>query len=394
MIAWEQVRERIAGGEDDHTEFKRGLGDLKPIGRAIAAFANADGGMLILGVEDQGAVVGVREDPEKACERLTAFLQTGLNAPVQASLGRHHHSDGWIHWIEIPSQRGFEPLSFDGRVFVRRARANVQPSPAELQDLYNTFGYILTEERAIGAAGLDSVDLQSFGTYLKRLGLDMTTEPQPDIVDDLRARGVLRDIGGEFRATLYGVLAFGRRPQSYAQTQNFWIECAAYGGADRAGDVLQLAEAKGRLDEQVDRALGWVQGLGRTERYEGINRIDIPLVPPVAVREAIVNAVAHRDYAIIGSKTQLEVFSDRLVVTSPGRLPNGVTVESVVRGGNPRSRNQSIANYLLVMKKMEQRGRGWLVMRRAMLEHNGTEPEFREDREAFYVRVTLRLKSP
>ena len=391
---WKQVELRILSGESDQTEFKRGLGDLKSIGRALAAFANTDGGLLVLGVDDHGAIVGVRETAESVSERITSFLQSGLNAPVQASMGRHQHSAGWVHWIEVPSQRGFEPLALEGRVFVRRGRENVQPSPAELQDLYNMFGYIITEERAIAAAGVEAIDLQSFWAYLDRLGLDHISDPQPDLEDDLKARGVLAEIGGDLRATLYGVLAFGRTPQSYPQTQSFWVECVAYGGKDRADEVLQVAQGKGRLDEQVDRALGWVQGLGKSERYEGINRIDVPLVPRVAVREALVNAVAHRDYAITGSQILIEVFSDRLIITSPGRLPNRVTIDSIKRGGRPRSRNESIANFLLVMQKMEKRGRGWLLMRRAMIEHNGTEPEIEEDRDAQWVQVTLSLQPP
>ncbi|MBI2569687.1 MAG: putative DNA binding domain-containing protein [Candidatus Schekmanbacteria bacterium] len=391
---WAQLEARIAVGEDEHTELKRGPGDLRPIGRAISAIANTDGGLVILGVDDNGNIVGVREDPESVSERLTGFLQSGLNAPVQARLGQHRDANGWIHWVEVPRQRGFEPLSHDGRVFVRRARASVQPSPQELQDLYNLFGYIITEERAIASAGIEAIEVQSFWSYLDRLGLDRTGDPQPGLEDDLLARGVLAEIGGDLRATLYGALAFGKTPQSYPQTGRFWVECVSYGGKDRADEVLQVAEGKGRLDEQVDRALGWVRGLGRGERYEGITRIDMPLVPRAAVREALVNAVAHRDYAIIGSQTLLEVFSDRLVVTSPGVLPTTVTVESVKRGGRPRSRNESIANYLLAMQKMERRGRGWLLMRRAMLEHNGTEPEIEEDREARWVSVTLWLRPP
>ena len=394
MLDWEQVERRILAGQDEHTEFKRGLGDLKAIGRAIAAFANSDGGLVILGIDDHGAVLGVREPPEKVAERLTSFLQSGLNAPVQARIGRHEHADGTVHWIDVPWQRGFEPLSHEGRVYVRRGRASVQPSPAELQELYNLFGYVITEEQAIASAGVDAIDVQSFWAYLDRLGLDRASEPQPALEDDLLARGVLSRIGGDLKATLYGLLAFGKTPQSYPQTGRFWVECVAYRGEDRAGDVLQVAEGKGRLDEQIERALGWVQGLGRSERYEGSDRIDTPLVPRTAMREALVNAVAHRDYAITGSQVLVEVFADRLTVTSPGTLPNRVTVESVRRGGRPRSRNESIANYLLVMQKMERRGRGWLVMRRAMLEHNGTEPEIEEDRESRWVQVTLWLRPP
>ena len=134
-----------------------------------------------------------------------------------------------------------------------------------------------------------------------------------------------------------------------------------------------------------------MQGLGRTERYQGIVRKDRPLAPVKALRELLVNAVVHRDYAITGSKVLLEVFRSWIVVTSPGTLPNHMTVESVIAGGHPRSRNELMANYMVVMGMMEQRGRGWPVIQRAMREFNGTRAELEEDREAGFVRAKLWL---
>ena len=152
-----------------------------------------------------------------------------------------------------------------------------------------------------------------------------------------------------------------------------------------------MREAKGRLDEQVASALGWVREFGRRERYVGIVREDIPLLPAAAIREAVVNAVAHRDYAIVGSKIQLEVFSDRVEVTSPGALPNHLSVDALRQGGRIRSRNEQMASFLLARGFMERRGRGYPLMRKAMREFNGTEPELREDREARFFTVTFRL---
>ena len=195
----------------------------------------------------------------------------------------------------------------------------------------------MTEERGIEAAGERDIDVQCFRDFLAAMGLDLDEEPQPEPVDDLRNRGVLTRFGGEDIATLYGVLAFGRTPQSYPQTRSFWIDCVAYGGRDRADDVILAGAAKGRLDEQVDRALGWFRSLGHFERYGDVHRTDIPLVPDKALREALVNALAHRDYAVLGAKV-------------------------------------------------------FLVMRRAMREHNGSEPLLHEDRGGRFVRVTFSLQ--
>ena len=390
-MEWLEVLRRIETGESRHTDFKRGLGDLSAVGKAMCAFANTEGGVVVLGVADTCDIVGVREDAEKVEQRLTAFLQTGCSAPVSARIGRHPDPQGRVHWVEVPRQRGFEPLRYDGRVWTRRERSSVEPSATELQELYNTFGYILTEERTIQDAPAEHIDVSAFNSYLQRLGFDTDEEPQPDPVDDLRNRNVLVEIGGDVRATLYGVLAFGRTPQRYPQTRNFRIECVAYEGDDRASDVLQVAEGAGCLGEQVERGVGWFLGLGRFESYRSLVRDDRHLLPRAAIREALVNAVTHRDYAIMGSTVFLEVFATRVDVTSPGALPNHMTVAQVRAGANPRSRNDSMGHFMAGMGFMERRGRGWLIMRRAMRAFNGTEPELQQDERNRFVRVTFRL---
>ena len=390
-MEWLAILDRISSGEDANTEFKRGLGDLSAVGKAICAFVNTGGGVLILGVNDSQEIVGVSEESGRVQERLTSFLHSGCSSAVTAFPGRHHDPKGWVHWVEIPHRRGFEPLTYSGRVWVRRGRSNVEPSSSELQELYNVFGYILTEERAIQAASISDIDLLVFRDYLRRLGIDIDDSVQPDSVNDLRNRGVVAEIGDDMHPTLYGLLAFGKQPQKYSQTRDFRIECVAYGGDDRASDVLQVAQATGRLDEQVTRGLGWLADLGRFEEYAEVIRSDRHLVPRRAIREALVNAVVHRDYVIRGSRVLLEAFRDHVDVTSPGALPNHMTIESVIAGGHPRSRNESMAHFMLNLGLMEQRGRGWPIMRREMQVFNVTEPRIVHDTCSKYVRVRFVL---
>jgi len=195
-VEWLDVLHRIEAGEGRHTEFKRGLGDLSAVGKAMCAFANTEGGVIVLGVTDAREIVGVKESAEKVEERLTAFLHTGCSSPVSARTGRHEDPHGRVHWVEVPRQRGFEPLRYDGRVWIRRERSSAEPSPTELQELYNTFGYILTEERAIQDATPEHIDAEAFRAYLQRLGFDTDEDPQPNPEDDLRNRSVLDDTGG------------------------------------------------------------------------------------------------------------------------------------------------------------------------------------------------------
>jgi predicted HTH transcriptional regulator len=274
---------------------------------------------------------------------------------------------------------------------VRRGTSNVEPSLSELQDLYNTFGLILTEERLVPGTHPADVDVENFRRYLARNGIARSDDDPIALETDLYNREILdRDLDGEWRATLYGVLCFGKHPQEHGPTRGFWVDLVAYAGNDRADPVLLSGEARGRLDEQVERAESWLRALGRTEHYAGLERVDRWVVPLAAFRECVVNAVAHRDYAILGSRVLVEVFDDRVAITSPGALPNHKRPESVLAGGSPRSRNEAMANYLLTMGLMEQRGSGMPRVVRAMQAFNGTRPELHNDKEERWFRVTLK----
>ena len=390
-MEWIDVLQRIESGEDEKTEFKRDLSNLKGIRRSICAFANGDGGLLVLGVDDENNIVGIGEDLEGVLERLTSLLRSGCGNSVTAAIG-HHRSNGiWVIWVDVHRhQRGYEPFKVDGRYWIRRARSTTEPSSSEMQELFNSFGIVLTEKQVLSNASLGDIDLGEFRSFMRRQGRHMEDEPQPDIKDDLRNASVCDWLHGEIRPTLYGVMVFGRDPQQYPNTMGMFIQCSAYFGSDKASDVISAGEGKGRLDEQVQRSVGWFRSLGRRESYRGLYRTDIPLLPEAILREALVNAVIHREYAVIG-RVHLDVYSNRVEVTSPGTLPNHLTVEQARSGAVPRSRNEMMANAMVVRRLMEQRGRGWLLMRHHMRKFNGSEPELVNSKDGRYVKVTFRL---
>ena len=237
------------------------------------------------------------------------------------------------------------------------------------------------------------IDFDTFRTFMRDQGMHTEAEPQRSIETDLLNATACDWLGGTVRPTLYGLMVFGREPQRNPYITSLFVQCAAYAGIDRASPVLSAGEGKGRLDEQVHRSMGWFRSLGRRETYSGMYRSDVPAVPEDVVREALVNAVIHRDYALTGSQVLFEKFDDRVDVTSPGTLPNHMTVDQARSGGGPRSRNELMANSMVVRRLMERRGRGWLLMRHLMREFNGTEPELRNDEGGRFVRVTLRFEA-
>lgn len=249
------------------------------------------------------------------------------------------------------------------------------------------------ESRSIVDSGPDDLDRRVFREFLQRQRLDLVEETQPEMLNDLKNRGVVALEGGEPLLTLYGLLCFGREPQKSRPTLNAWIDMVAYSATDRASEVLLHGEARGRIDEQVERALGWFKALGMHETYtDEQRRVDRPLVPLRALREGLVNAVAHRDYAILGSKVLLEVFADRVDITSPGELPNHMTVATALSGGHPRSRNELLAHFMTVMGWMELRGRGLPIIRQEMREANGSEPRLENNLDGRFLRLSLRIR--
>ncbi len=391
---WIEILQRIEAGENARTEFKRSIDNKSAIGKTLCSFANGNGGVLLLGIDDAGQILGVKGDPTKIHEKLTNILNNSCNHPISAQCGYHRTKDIWVHWIQVERHnRGYLPFSFDGRFWIRRSRSTVAPSDSELQELFNVFGSVYTELRVIAAATQHDINMDVFFSFMRSQGLRMLEKPQLDIESDLSNSSVCGLHNEVLRPTLYGLMIFGRNPQGHQFTTSMFIQCVAYAGVDRASNVLSSGEAKGRLDEQVHRAIGWFQSLGRKEVFQGLHRIDIPLIPEAVLREALVNAVIHRDYSVLESRVLLEVFDNRIDVTSPGTLPNHMTVEQVRLGGSPRSRNEMMANAMVVFGLMERRGRGWLSMRHEMYKFNNTEPKLVNQQGDRFVRVTFHFEA-
>ena len=239
-------------------------------------------------------------------------------------------------------------------------------------------------------AGVDAIDERALRRFMVAQGAEFTFGEGWPTAEDLLAARVVEDVFGTLRPTLYGLMAFGKDPQSYSSTADLYTECAAFDEDDRRRGPFRAARIRGRLDEQVVGALRWFESLERRELRCGAFAGRRRLLPVAVLREGLVNAVTHRDYGLTGAQVMLEVFQDRVEVTSPGGLPYPMTVERTRGGGVPRSRNEEMASAMVVAGLMERRGRGWLLMRKHMREFNGTEPELVSE-EGQYTRVTFRV---
>ncbi len=227
-------------------------------------------------------------------------------------------------------------------------------------------------------ADLDEVKLEWYTLQrAERRGVGLpATSPQETLVN----LGALVEKGDDLIPTTGGLLFFGKKPQQFAPHSE--VRIARFKGA-AMGHFIDSADLRGTLPQMIDEAERFIRRNTRmAAKVVGFKRREISEYPYEAVREAICNAVCHRDYFMDGSTVRIMVFDDRIEVNSPGSLPPGVTVKNI--GRKHVLRNKLIANYLYDIYYIEKWGTGITKMRGLIHEHGLMEPVF-EDLKGFFA---------
>jgi ATP-dependent DNA helicase RecG len=279
--------------------------------------------------------------------------------------------------------------SLKGVYWTRTGATNRPLTTPELRQLLldrSESGY---ESKPVAEASLEDLDEGRIGRYLDQVGLP----PDADSLQALISRGCVTRLDAEGLPatepgpTIAGLLLFGRDPQRFVRSAE--VICVRYAGAVMS-DEFARQDLGGTLADQVRQAEAFVAGnMRRGMRIRGLAREETSEYPLPVVREAIVNAIAHRDYSIRGEGTRVLMFSDRLEVYSPGRLPGHVTLANLK--DERYSRNEAIVAVLSDLGYIERLGYGIDRMIATMQEAGLPEPLFEETSAGF--RVTLRSAS-
>jgi len=207
-----------------------------------------------------------------------------------------------------------------------------------------------------------------------------------DQLRELRNRGyVWLDDAGQLKLTAAGLLLLGRDPSAcFAHCR---VQLDAFSGISKDAKAIDHETAVGDIASVVDQALTFIdRNIRHPLRIVGLKRIEVAEYPEEAIREAIVNALAHRDYEDATRHVVIEVFKNRIVVSSPGGPPGNAKMAVIRRGtGKSRARNPLIAQGLRFMELMEERGTGILRMRAAMLTHGLDAPRLAYEDDYFVV---------
>ncbi len=346
------------------------------LAEALIALANARGGTVLVGAETRsGKLQGVK-DLQAARERViqaTLLCDPPLIIPLPQMTTLQ---DKPILAVVVPP--GLPHVyNLEGRYLIRDGTEN-KPIPApQLRGLLmergqTGFESLITPEATLDDLAWDKVDL-----YLNALEGVVVSTPE----EALHKRGCLALANGGYQPTNAGLLLFGREPERFLR--NSEIVLVRYAAQDMSDEFLR-EDIKGTLPDQIRRAEAFlVSNISKGVRLVSWEREERTEYPLKAVREAIVNAVAHRDYSIRGEGIRVLMFNDRLEFYSPGRLPGHVTVHNII---NERfSRNQAIVQVLADMGFIERLGYGIDRMIALMRDYGLPAPVFKETTNGFTV---------
>ncbi len=401
-----ELIELIRNGENSGVEFKRDAMENRALAKALVAFANLQGGVVLLGVENDGTIYGItRENLEewvmttcrdKIRPEVIPYFEIHRDVAPDKHVAMVKLERGWtVHHVWHDNHRTY---------YIRVGTESREASQEELERLFQQRGAFRLELRPVSGSSSADLDRRRLRDYFSRV---RQQEVPPDESEAgwrslLVNAEILAEEGGHAPSTVAGLLLFGSNPNRFLPHAG--MDAVAYPGLEKdyaakerkklRGPILPLYTMRHGQTEIVENGLveQAIDFVRRNIMIEGHldaggvrkERWDYPLE---VIREAVVNAIVHRDYSLSATDIELSIYADRLEVISPGRLPNGIT-PARMRTGCRAARNELLKDVMRDYGYLEHMGMG--IPRkivRGMLVHNGTEPELIEDGERFMVRL-------
>jgi predicted HTH transcriptional regulator len=384
----QEILDQLRAGEDSRAEFKEvRLGDrsvvspnTEDMAGELVAFSNADGGVVFLGVEDGGSVRGLPKDRLPVVEQwIVNVAMNNCEPPIRPLIRREvlsgpDGSDCLLVLVEV--KRGlYAHRTSGGRYYLRVGSTKQDLAPQALARLFQQRGRaFIFDEQPVWTAVPEDLDLAS----LRRFFGAGDSIPWHDLLRNTRV--IAPDEEGIDRPTVAGLLTFGSDPQQYLPSA--YIEAAIYRGEQlTSDDLVHQQRIGGRVDDQIDDAVAFVDRFMLKPARKPLGREDYPQYDIRSVQEAVVNAAAHRDYSLSGAKIRLFLFADRLELYSPGNLPNSLTIDTMPY--RVFTRNQLLVGFLSRMRSrrsgrayLESRGEGVRLILSASEQHAGRRPVY------------------
>lgn len=366
----QQLRELIEGTEGHHLDFKEHLGQQRELAKDLVCFANADGGLIAIGVREDGpdefSAVGV-QDVEAVSIAVDDTAYQHCRPPIPVVIETVGIDDATVVVLRVPrgSSRPYQTSS--GNYYVRSGSRCRRASQEELRSLFQRAGQLTFDETTVaGASGEAFIDSEAFSTYVADHAPAAVGRPMESLQRDWR----LVDQDGD--VTVAGLLLFGRDPQQ--RLAHAYVANARIGGTEAGGEPIDTLRADGTIFEQLDGIERFLRAHLHAPReitdFEDEARDELPLT---ALREIVVNALVHRDYVVTGP-VRVHIYDDRVEVSSPGPPPNSVD-EAAMLSGVHVMRNPHLYTRLVMAGLVTDTGSGILRAERLVQAATGRSLE-------------------
>ncbi len=361
----EQIQDLIDTGEGYHIEFKRTVD--KTFIEEVCAFANAAGGTILLGVEDNGEICGVKTDNSFRSQITNTVSQIEPKIDVKLSIMNN------VIAVEVPNSPE-KPYGCSKGFFMRMGANSQKLTRNEIILFYQSEGRIRFDELLNKKADFEEdFNERAFKLFLEKTGITSN-------IDKNKLLKNLNCCDENGKLTNTGVMFFARNIEFLIP--HGIVTCALYRGTKKIF-ILDKKDFDDNILENIDNAVAFVmRHINMELKIEHIRRENIPEIPEVALREAIVNAVCHRDYFEKGANVMIEVFDDKVNITNPGGLPSGLKQDEF--GEKSVCRNSVFADLLLRADYIERMGTGINRIKDAVSIHGKGTVEFKPT-EKFFV---------
>ena len=393
----ERVERRLRLGQDSRWEFMQAefvdsvlkAPRQQDLADELAAFANGRGGILLCGVADNGQVQGMSRAQMDALDRvLGEACASSVKPPIDPHISRMEIKGMALIVVEVPP--GYAQHDSPGGCYLRVGSSKRRMTSDQRLRLAQQRGqarFVWFDRQPVGDTGFETLN-----DRLWKPLISATRAANPaTALQNLRL--LVRDDGDALRATVGGILLCTDEPQRWFP--NASIMATRYSGSDRASGQFDAQEITGPLHHQIAGAVRFVVRNMRVAARKVPGRVDMPQYSIEAVFEAVVNAVAHRDYSVRGQRIRLSMFEDRLEIDSPGALPNGMTIANMEVSQSTRNdviasvfRRLSVSDIPGSEKRqflMEVRGDGVAAIVRATRETAGRDPVYQLIKESNLV---------
>ncbi len=342
----------------------------------ICGFANAQGGKIFIGVNDYGEIAGV-DDYKRLMDDIPNKAVNHLGIVVDVNL---HVHEG-MYYIEIIVPVSNVPIAYHGVYHYRSGSTKQELKGVPLQNfLLNKMG-LSWERQPVPGANLDDIDQEVIKSFVQKAATKQRISGSVVTTDTLTFLKNLDLINENGELLIAAVLLFGKRPKKYAPAAYFKI--GRFGKSD--SDLKFQDVVEGNILDMPDKIIEILDTkyLTRPIFYKGLQRIEGLEYPEAALREAILNAIIHKDYS--GTTIFLSVYDDRLIIWNPGELPSSLTVDLLKEKHSSQPRNRLIADVFFMAGYIESWGRGIDIIMNACKEYRMPEPIFAEEQGGISV---------